>query len=133
VAGNPFQILLVEDEPLIRDLVKNMFADAALADVEVHSVADGTLAIQLARKSPPALILLDVVLPGLDGLATCSIMRAQPGLASVPIYMLTAKVRNEDHEASRRAGADGHIEKPFRGRELVELVAKIRSGVREQG
>jgi CheY-like chemotaxis protein len=130
----PFRILLVEDEPLIRDLVKNMFADAALADVEMHSVADGTLAIQMARKSPPDLVLLDIVLPGLDGLATCRILRAQPTLASVPVYMLTAKVRHEDHEASRRAGADGHIEKPFRGRELVDLVLKLREQrVREEG
>jgi CheY-like chemotaxis protein len=134
MAAVPFRILLVEDEPLIRDLVKNMFADAALADVEVHSVADGTLAIQIARKSPPNLVLLDIVLPGLDGLATCRILRAQPTLASVPVYMLTAKVRHEDHEASRRAGADGHIEKPFRGRELVDLVLKLRDqGVREEG
>ena len=134
MAGIPFRILLVEDEPLIRDLVKNMFADAALADVEVSCVADGTLAIQLARKAPPELILLDIVLPGLDGLATCRIMRAQPSLAGVPIYMLTAKVRHEDHEASRKAGADGHIEKPFKGRELVDLVLKLRhGGVREGG
>jgi DNA-binding response OmpR family regulator len=60
-------------------------------------------------------------------------MRAQEGLARVPIFMLTAKVRHEDHEASRRAGADGHIEKPFKGRELVDLVLKIREGVREEG
>jgi two-component system, OmpR family, phosphate regulon response regulator PhoB len=134
VVGVPFRILLVEDEPLIRDLVTRMFAEAALADVEVRCVADGTLAIQLARKSPPELILLDVVLPGLDGLATCRILRAQPGLANVPIYMLTAKVRNEDHEASRKAGAHGHIEKPFKGRELVDLVLKLRGGgVREEG
>jgi CheY-like chemotaxis protein len=134
VAGIPFRILLVEDEPLIRDLVQNMFADAALADVELESVADGTVAIQRARRSPPELILLDIVLPGLDGLATCRIMRAQPSLARVPIYMLTAKVRHEDHDASRKAGADGHIEKPFRGRELVDLVLRLRgSGVREEG
>ena len=134
MAGIPFRILLVEDEPLIRDLVQNMFADAALANVEVESVADGTVAIQRARRSPPELILLDIVLPGLDGLATCRIMRAQPSLANVPIYMLTAKVRHEDHDASRKAGADGHIEKPFRGRELVDRVAKLRgAGVREEG
>jgi CheY-like chemotaxis protein len=134
VTGVPFRILLVEDEPLIRDLVRNMFADAALDNVEVNCVGDGTLAIQQARKSPPELILLDIVLPGLDGLATCRILRAQPNLARVPIYMLTAKVRHEDHEASRRAGADGHIEKPFRGRELVDLVVRLRlDGVREEG
>jgi two-component system, OmpR family, phosphate regulon response regulator PhoB len=133
VTGVPFQILLVEDEPLIRDLVKSMFAEAALADVEVNCIADGALAIQLARQSPPDLILLDIVLPGLDGLATCRILRAQPALANVPIFMLTAKVRHEDHEASGRAGANGHIEKPFRGRELVDLVTKIREGVRAGG
>jgi CheY-like chemotaxis protein len=118
-----FRILLVEDEPAIRELVQAVLEGDS---VEVRCASDGPQAIKEAGRKTPHLVLLDVVLPGLDGFAVCRLMRASPALGEVPIYMLTAKVRPADHESARRAGASGYIEKPFRAQELQKLVGELR-------
>jgi CheY-like chemotaxis protein len=121
--GTPFRILAVDDERLICELVQSMFEDEG---TEVEAVSSAAAAIESATREPPDLILLDVVLPGLDGLAICRLLRMRPQLRDVPIYMLTARARPEDHAQSARAGATGHIEKPFHGTELTEVVARHR-------
>ncbi len=123
----PFRILLVEDEPIIRELVRTMLEEQG---VEVTCIGDGALAVKKARELRPSLVLLDIVLPGMDGITACRFLRAEPFMENVPIYMLTARVKASDHDASRRAGADGHIEKPFKGPELMALVQKLRAGER---
>lgn len=120
----PFKVLVVDDEPLICELVKTLLNETG---VEVRSASSGAEAIECAANWLPDLVLLDVVLPGLDGLTTLRLLRALPGCVEIPIFMLTARVRRTDHLESSRAGADGHIEKPFRGSELSELVARLRS------
>ncbi len=122
-SDDPFRILLVEDEPIIRELVRTMLEEQG---VEVSCVGDGSQAVKRAREVRPSLVLLDIVLPGMDGITACRFLRAEPFMEGVPIYMLTARVKAQDHEASRRAGADGHIEKPFKGTELMELVQRLR-------
>ncbi|MHB1846894.1 MAG: response regulator [Deltaproteobacteria bacterium] len=119
-----FRILLVEDEPIIRELVRTMLEERG---VEVSCLADGAQAVKKAREIRPQLVLLDIVLPGMDGITACRFLRAEPFMEGIPIYMLTARVKPQDHEASRRAGADGHIEKPFKGTELMELVSRLRA------
>ena len=120
-----FQILLVEDEAVIRELIKTMLTGTG---VFVSSVDDGPSAIRMARSDPrPDLILLDIVLPGLDGIAVCRVLKSDPSTASIPIYMLTAKVRTADKEAASAAGADGYLEKPFKGSELFALVERLRA------
>jgi two-component system, OmpR family, phosphate regulon response regulator PhoB len=122
-----FRILLADDEPVIRELVAAMLeADG----VEVRCVRDGNEAIRAAQYAKPDLVLLDVVLPGLDGFAVCRLLRANPALLAVPIYMLTAKAKAADHEAARKAGASGYIQKPFKAQELQELVAALRKASR---
>jgi CheY-like chemotaxis protein len=118
-----FRILLVDDEPMIRELVQAMLEEDG---IDVRCVPDGAQAIQEARREAPHLVLLDVVLPGLDGFAVCRLLRADPALKQVPIYMLTAKVRPADHESARRAGASGYIEKPFKAQQLQKLVGDLR-------
>ncbi len=122
-----FRILLVDDEPVIRELVQTMLEGDG---IEVRCVPDGAQAIKEAQRQAPHLVLLDVVLPGLDGFAVCRLMRADPALARLPIYMLTAKVRPADHESARRAGASGYIEKPFKAQELQKLVGDLRKARR---
>ena len=127
---SPFRILVVEDEPVIRELVRSMLDDGP---VEVETAGTGPEGLRLARGSRFDLVLLDVVLPGMDGLAVCRMLKADPATAAVPLYMLTAKTRRSDLEAALAAGANGYIHKPFRGSELMELVERLRTGGVEPG
>jgi CheY-like chemotaxis protein len=123
------RILLVEDEPVIRELVRSLLSET---ECEVECAATGSEGLKLAKSQTFDLILLDVVLPPtgsiqLDGVAVCRMLRADARLASTPIYMLTAKNKKADVEAATRAGATGYIHKPFRGSELLDLVAQVKS------
>lgn len=120
----PFHILLVEDEPVIRELVSSMLSDGS---VDVVCAADGVEGLKLAKSRPFQLILMDVVLPQLDGVSVCRILKKDPSTASVPLYMLTAKAKKADMESATAAGADGYIQKPFRGTELMALVDRLRA------
>jgi CheY-like chemotaxis protein len=119
-----FRVLLVDDEPVIRELVQAMLEGDG---VEVRCVDSGTRALAEARDYRPGLILLDVVMPGLDGLAVLRLLKADPSLAGTEIHMLTARSKPADHAAAERAGADGYIEKPFKGGSLQALVASLRA------
>jgi len=121
---SPFRILVVEDEPVIRELVRSMLDDGP---VEVETAGNGADGLRLARGSRFDLVLLDVVLPGMDGLTVCRMLKADPATSAVPLYMLTAKTRRRDLEAALAAGANGYIHKPFRGAELIELVERLRT------
>jgi CheY-like chemotaxis protein len=124
-----FRVLVVEDEPIIRELVKSLLQES---DCEVECVATGGEGLKLSKTQTFDLVLLDVVLPStgsvqLDGVAVCRLLRADPRLAKVPIYMLTAKAKRADVDAATRAGANGYIMKPFRGAELLELIATLKA------
>jgi len=120
----PFRILLVEDEAVIRGLVETLLTTA---EVQVECASSGPEAIKRAREAPFDMYLLDIVLPGLDGVAVLRMLRADPQNADKPVYMLSAKQKSADMETAKRAGATGYIAKPFRGVELMDLVAKHRS------
>jgi CheY-like chemotaxis protein len=120
----PFRILLVEDEPIIRELVSSMLSDGS---VDVVCAADGVEGLKLAKSHAFNLILMDVVLPQLDGVSVCRILKSDPATARVPLYMLTAKAKKADMESATMAGADGYIQKPFRGTELMALVDRLRA------
>ena len=123
----PFRVLLVDDEPVIRALVHAILDGGG---VEVRCVESGARAIQEAHAFRPDLVLLDIVMPDLDGLAVLRLLRADPGLARIPVHMLTARARQVDHQAAEKAGADGYIEKPFKGQALQELVHDLRRSAR---
>jgi DNA-binding response OmpR family regulator len=86
--------------------------------------ADGARALELARRERPALVLLDVMLPGIDGLEVCRRIRAE---SSVPIIMLTARVEETDRVVGLEVGADDYVTKPFSVRELM---ARVRAALR---
>jgi DNA-binding response OmpR family regulator len=123
VADQTFRILLVEDEPVIRELVRSMLTDG---DVTVDCAPNGPEGLKAVRNREYDLILLDVVLPLMDGITLCRLIKNEPTTARVPLYMLTAKSKKADVEAAQKAGADGYIQKPFRGVELMDLVSKLR-------
>jgi CheY-like chemotaxis protein len=122
-AEKEFAILLVEDEPVIRELVRSMLSDGP---VSVECAANGVEGLKLARTRKFDLILLDVVLPQMDGITVCRMIKADPSTQNVPLYMLTAKAKKSDVEVATRAGANGYIHKPFRGAELMDLVERLR-------
>ncbi len=118
-----FRILLVEDEPAIQQLVAEMLEEDG---VGLRCAAGGTEALRVARRHRPHLVLLDIVLPDLDGVTVCRLLRGHAALREVPIYVLTARVRKADRESARRAGATGYIKKPFKAQQLQALVARYR-------
>jgi CheY-like chemotaxis protein len=117
-----FRVLLVEDEPIIRELVQNLLGEG----VEVVSAANGVEGLKLARSLQFQLILLDIVLPQMDGITLCRVLKSDHSTSSVPLYMLTAKASKSDVDAAIRAGADGYIQKPFRSDDLLTLIDRLR-------
>ncbi len=109
------RILVIEDNALLRVQLQHLFADAGLA---VEFAADGLSGLQMALDAPPDVLVLDVGLPGLDGLRLCERLRAQAD-RHVPVLMLTARDALEDKLQGFRAGADDYLVKPFAGAELV--------------
>jgi two-component system phosphate regulon response regulator PhoB len=116
------KILVVEDEPDAAELVEfNLKA----AGFEVVVAANGSDAIERARVHSPNLILLDVMLPEVDGLEVCKILRRDPATSPIPIIMLTAKAAEFDRVLGLELGADDYMTKPFSPRELVLRVKNL--------
>jgi DNA-binding response OmpR family regulator len=116
--GSP-RVLVVEDEASIRDLI---VLHLKLEGLTTVATADGTDALQLARSEPFDLIVLDLMLPGLDGVTICRAIRRDELNADVPILMLTARREESDKVLGLDSGADDYLTKPFGIRELVARV-----------
>ena len=115
------KVLVIEDNPYTSDMVRKYLSRH---DYEVLTATDGQEGLRLAREENPALILLDLMLPGIDGTKVCRTLREE---SSVPIIMLTARVEEEDRVAGLEIGADDYITKPF---SLKELIARMRAVLR---
>jgi len=115
-------ILVVEDEPDIRELVKyNLEADGfAVAEAE-----SGEQAVRMIAERQPALVILDLMLPGIDGLEICRRLRGRSESAVLPIVMLTARAAEVDRIVGLEMGADDYVTKPFSPRELVARVRAV--------
>ncbi len=118
------RILVAEDDPDIASLLSLYLQKAGY---ETSVVSSGRDVLPHVRKDPPALLLLDVMLPGLDGLEVCRMLRADVNTAAVPIIMLTAKAEESDRIVGLELGADDYITKPFSPNEVV---ARIRALLR---
>ena len=118
------RILVVDDDPEIRDFVKGKLEREGF---EVEVAGSGPEALELATDRPPALVLLDVMMPGMDGLTTLRHLRNDVPTANVPVVMLTAKPQAAERVKGLDLGADDYITKPF---EIEELVARVRSVIR---
>jgi two-component system alkaline phosphatase synthesis response regulator PhoP len=121
------KILLVDDEP---DILEFISYNLVKEGFEVFTCGNGKDAIQMARQERPQIIILDVMMPDLDGIETCRVIRETPELKDVLIAFLTA--RNEDYSqiAGFDAGADDYINKPIKPRVLV---SRIKALLRRQG
>ncbi|OXY98759.1 DNA-binding response regulator [Streptomyces diastatochromogenes] len=115
-------MLLAEDDRAIRHALERALS---LEGYEVTAVADGVEALAQAHKTPPDVLLLDVMMPGIDGLQVCRVLRAEGD--RTPILMLTALVETADRIAGLDAGADDYVVKPF---DVEEVFARLRALLR---
>ena len=119
------RILIVEDDATIRTILEMALLGAGFR--HVNSVARGDEGLAEARRSRPDLVLLDIMLPGLDGFTVCSRIRETPSLAATRVIMLTARTQREDIVRGLNCGADDYVTKPF-DREV--LLARVRAVLR---
>lgn len=118
------KILIVEDDPVILETVEY---NLSRQGYEVELAEDGRIGLEKARAANPDLIILDVMLPGLDGFEICRILRRE---TAVPIMMLTAKSDEVDKVVGLEMGADDYLTKPFSMRELLARVKAMQRRVR---
>jgi len=116
------RILIVDDEPYIVIPVEFLMRREGY---EVTVARDGEAGLEAIRADPPDLVILDVMMPKLNGFEVCEAVRADPALASVRILMLTAKGREAEKKKGLELGADAYIPKPFSTHELVETVRSL--------
>jgi DNA-binding response OmpR family regulator len=116
------KILVVDDEP---DMLEMIDTNLTAAGFEVLKAGTGLEALKQARQSHPQLVLLDLMLPELDGLEVCKMLRLDPATSSIPIVMLTARAGEIDRVLGLELGADDYVTKPFSMRELVLRVKKL--------
>src|SRR5260221_209289 len=124
------RILVVDDEPDLLELVRHQLQKE---HYEVTTALDGEVALAQARRNPPDLVVLDLMLPGIDGLEVCRRLRADPRTMHVPIVMLTAKGEESDAVIGLAQGADDYVRKPFGAKELVARIAARLRNFREEG
>jgi two-component system phosphate regulon response regulator PhoB len=125
------KILVVDDEPDALEVLGFKLKEAGYTPLLAK---DGNRAITLARDEKPALIVLDLMLPGVDGLEVCKILRRDPATAAIPILMLTARAAEMDRVLGLELGADDYVTKPFSPRELVLRIKKLltRAGAADE-
>ena len=120
------RVLVVEDDAHIRELV---LLHLGLEGLDTVSAADGTEGLRIARSQPFDLIVLDVMLPGLDGITVCRAVRRETHLRDVPILMLTARREEADKVNGLESGADDYLTKPFG---IREFIARVRALLRRR-
>lgn len=119
------RVLLAEDEP---NIVESLTFLMERAGFDISAESDGRLALEIALSDPPDILILDVMLPELDGYEILRQLRADPRTEGLPILMLTAKGQREDRETALECGADLFITKPFSNSEIVAAVKQLAAG-----
>jgi DNA-binding response OmpR family regulator len=115
-------ILIVEDDPDIAQLIEHSLQRAGHA---VERLSSGTAVMPRLRTHPVDLVILDLMLPGMDGLLVCQAMRGEPSTAAIPIIILTARGEESDRVSGLELGADDYVTKPFSPKELSARVAAL--------
>lgn len=117
-------VLVIEDDEIVARTIERSLRSEEFKITVANSGVEG---LKIARKLIPDIVILDVVMPGMDGYTVCREMRADPALADVPILFLTAKIKDEDKIAGFNAGADDYLSKPFN---IDELILRVRAILR---
>ena len=116
------KILVVDDEIYI---VHILDFSLGMEGYQVLTALDGEQALEKARTEHPDLIVLDIMMPKLDGYETCKMLKADAGTKDIPVILLSAKGRNVDQKVGFEVGADDYITKPFSPRKLVERINAV--------
>jgi two-component system, OmpR family, phosphate regulon response regulator PhoB len=114
------RILVADDDPNVRFLISELLTRG---HYEVTQAVDGSQALALARAQQPDLLVLDVMMPGIDGFEVCRQVKNDPAMKAIKVIMVTAKTQGKDKETGLSAGADYYITKPF---QINELSKKIK-------
>lgn len=118
-------ILIADDEAHIRLLLEQALEELEEEGVRLASAGDGTRALEAIRRERPALVFLDVMMPGMNGFEVCRAVRADPSITATRIVMLTAKGQEFDRRRGEEAGADRYLTKPFDPDEIVRVAREI--------
>lgn len=119
------RILIVEDEPSIVESLEFILRRAGF---EIDTVTDGAEALSRLRRNSYSGLILDIMLPGMNGFDVLRAVRADPALAGLPVIVLTAKGQANDRRAAEAIGATAFITKPFSNAEIVERVSQLTQG-----
>jgi CheY-like chemotaxis protein len=122
-------VLIIEDDLLI---VKMVGLQLKQAGYQVLTAANGFQGLRMARSEAPDLILLDLMLPGLDGFEVLNQLRSDPLIADLPVVIISAKAGQADMEMASRIGANGYLVKPFRAAELLSIIRSLLSEEEEE-
>ncbi|MGH9102812.1 MAG: response regulator transcription factor [Acidimicrobiales bacterium] len=118
-------VLVVDDDPVIQKLLQVNFE---MEGYVVLVASDGVEGLERARSHHPALVVLDVMMPRMNGLAVASALKDDPATAAIPVILLSAKAQEADLVAGRGTGAEHYVTKPFDPFELLDKVASLLSG-----
>ncbi len=121
------RVLIVEDDRVSQKMARDALRAAGYETDEVNS---GELALQKVAESTPDLVVMDIRLPGMDGLETTRRLKADPGTAAIPVVAVTAHAMPEDESLIREAGCDAYIPKPLRFSALLSVVRDLLAGRR---
>ena len=116
------RILVVEDSPTVLYLMADALAKSGY---EVLKATDGIEALRMAAEEKPNLVLLDVILPKLNGYQVCRRLKAEPETAGIPVVMITSKSKNTDRHWGLEQGADDYVVKPFEAHELLGVIGRL--------
>jgi two-component system, OmpR family, alkaline phosphatase synthesis response regulator PhoP len=116
------RVLVVDDEKFVRELIKIKLGRCGLTVIEATNGIEG---VEMARNLKPDLILMDVMMPKMNGFEACEKLTSMPDTARIPIVMLTARGEQMNHEKGLSLGATGYMSKPFSPQKLAELVIEI--------
>ncbi|MCL4772395.1 MAG: response regulator [Burkholderiaceae bacterium] len=119
------RVLIAEDEP---NIVESLSFVLGRDGFEVEAVLDGESALERLRATHPDLMILDVMLPRLNGFEVLKRVKSDPSLRSIPVIVLTAKGQAHDRRMAEELGVDGFMTKPFSNREIVEQVRRLARG-----
>ena len=122
-----FNIMVIEDDDIVSRTIERCLR---LDEFKVTVANTGVEGLKLARRHQPDLVILDVVMPGMDGYTVCREFRTDPLLSDIPIIFLTAKIKDEDKINALAAGADDYLCKPFN---LDEIIFRVRAILRRSG
>jgi CheY-like chemotaxis protein len=119
------KVLVADDQPDSRRLLQDILAKFSTFGVQTFVARNGNEATHIAEKEIPDLLLLDIMMPGMDGFEVCKRVKSNPQLAKTYIIMVSAKIQQEDRKAAALAGADEYLTKPYDVNAVIERVEKV--------